>query len=154
MASQYRYKGACLCGAVQVRLTSTPLLTLACHCDGCQKFSAGAFTLTAMFPKQNFSCSGAVEIGGLRSEGRAHFFCAACKVFVYSELSGAPDRVNVRTSILENGASLEPFVEVMTDEKLPWVYVPAVHSFSKFPKSVDVLHALMDEYSKHQSVTE
>ncbi|MGR3676887.1 MAG: GFA family protein [Paracoccaceae bacterium] len=41
-------KGRCLCGSVQIELTSMPLLTLACHCKGCQKCSA-----SALFPDRH-----------------------------------------------------------------------------------------------------
>ncbi|MEJ1993112.1 MAG: hypothetical protein P8X50_15870, partial [Maritimibacter sp.] len=44
-------------------------------------------------------------------------------------------------------ASFAPFVELMTDEKMPWAHVPAVHSYSRYPESLDELQALMDDYA-------
>lgn len=32
-----------------------PILTMACHCRGCQRMSASAFSLTAMFPNSDFA---------------------------------------------------------------------------------------------------
>jgi hypothetical protein len=77
-------KGRCLCGSVQIELTSMPLLTLACHCKGCQKFSASDYSLTAMFPTHDFSVSGELVLGGLKSDAQEHYFCASCMCFVYS----------------------------------------------------------------------
>lgn len=142
------YEGACLCGSVQVRVTALPLLTVACHCRDCQKLSASAYTLTTMFPVDAVSCTGALVRGGLRSDGRAHYFCKSCLNIVYSQLGHAPERINLRTSILKQAALFEPFVEVMTDEKMPWAQVPAVHSYAQVPASRDEVQSLMDAYSE------
>ncbi len=42
------YTGSCFCGAVQLRVTGTPVAMGYCHCASCRKWSAGpvnAFTL-------------------------------------------------------------------------------------------------------------
>ncbi len=141
------FEGSCLCGAVSVRVTAPPLLTLACHCRDCQKFSASAYSLTTMFPAEAFSCTGALIMGGLGSGGGKHYFCKSCLNFIYSQIAGAEQRINLRTSILDKAASFEPLVEVMTDEKMPWAHVPAKHSFARYPESLDALQALMDDYA-------
>jgi len=142
------YHGACLCGSVQVTVTAVPLLTLACHCRGCQKFSASAYSLTTMFPSDAFEHSGTLLKGGLGAAGRTHYFCQSCLNFIFSRIDGADHRINLRTSVLDKAASFAPFVEVMTDEKMPWARVPAVHSFAQYPKSPDALQALMDAYAE------
>lgn len=141
-------KGACLCGAVQVHVTASPLLTLACHCRDCQKLTASAYSLTTMFPNDGFSYTGKLIKGGLGSSERAHYFCKSCLNFVFSQIGGADQRINLRTSVLDKAASFTPFVELMTDEKLPWAIVPAVHSFAQYPESLKELQALMDAYSE------
>ncbi len=140
--------GACLCGAAQVRVTAHPLLTVACHCRDCQKLTASAFSLTAMIPEHGFSCTGEVIRGGLGEPTRAHWFCKSCLGFVFSRVAWAPHRVNLRSSLLEEGASLAPFIEVMTEQKLPWAQVDVVHSFARTPSSVAELDALMAAYAK------
>ncbi|WP_369410572.1 GFA family protein [Parasedimentitalea denitrificans] len=141
------FAGSCLCGSVQVSITAPPLLTLACHCRDCQKLCASAYSLTAMFPIDSFSCIGELIKGGLGSEGREHYFCKSCLNFVFSKI-GAAQRINLRTSVLDDAASFEPFVEIMTDKKMPWVNIPAAHSFAGFPETIEDLQALMDEYSQ------
>lgn len=139
-------KGACLCGAVEITATAPPLLTLACHCRGCQKLCASAFSLTTMFPRDAVTYSGELIKGGLGTPGRAHYFCKSCLNFVFSQLDGAEYRINLRTSVLDQAALFEPFVEVMTKEKMPWVNLPAVHSYAKYPTSLEELQALMNAY--------
>lgn len=140
-------KGSCLCGAVQVTVTAPPLLTVACHCNDCQKFTASAFSMTTMVPKDAFVSSGELITGGLGTPGRKHFYCASCLTFVYSEIEGA-GRINLRTSILDKAAEFPPFVEVMTDQKLPWAEVPVAHSFAGAPANLEELQALMRAYSE------
>lgn len=84
--------------------------------------------------------------GGLGSEQRSHYFCKSCLNFVYSQILGADGRINVRTALLEEFESLPPFVEVMTDDKLPWAQVFAVHHYARFPQTGAELLALMDAY--------
>ncbi|GHE00541.1 aldehyde-activating protein [Defluviimonas sp. 20V17] len=142
------FEGACLCGAVRVRVTAPPLLTLACHCRDCQKLTASAYSLTTMFPMDGFFLTGEVIRGGLCSHGRRHFFCKSCLNFIFSEITGADQRVNLRTSVLENAAAFTPFVELMTEDKMPWAQVPAAFSFARFPQTAEDLQALMDAYAK------
>jgi hypothetical protein len=133
---------------VNVQITAPPMLTLACHCRDCQKLTASAYSLTTMFPEAGFSCKGELIKGGLGGSGRVHYFCKSCLNFIYSEIGERSQRINLRTSVLDDAALFEPFVELMTDEKMPWAKVPAAHSFSSYPESLEELRALMDEYSK------
>ncbi|MEP5759911.1 MAG: GFA family protein [Litoreibacter sp.] len=140
------FEGSCLCCSVQVRITASPLLTFACHCRDCQKLTASAFSLTTMFPSDSFSYTGDLFKGGRQSSGRDHYFCKSCGNFIYSQIDDADQRINLRTSILNGAASFEPFVELMTKEKIPWATVPAKHSYQQSPDSPEDLQALMDEY--------
>lgn len=142
------FQGACLCGSVQVVVTAPPMLTLACHCRDCQKLCASAFSLTTMFPKDSFSYSGAMTRGGHGLDGRAHYFCKKCMNFIYSQIGEATQRINLRTSILDNAEVFEPFVELMTDEKMPWAAPLAAHSFKRFPTTPEELQSLIDAYSR------
>lgn len=145
------FKGSCLCGSVQVTLTAMPLLTVACHCNDCQELSASDYCLTTMVPTRDFSVPGKTAIGGLRSPGREHFFCASCLCFVYSRVNGGQERINLRTSILDDATHFPPFVELMTDFKRPWANTQALRSFGRFPETVDELTVLLADYADHNT---
>ena len=102
-----------------------------------------------MFPSDGFSFTGELIKGGLGTGGRMHFFCKSCLNFIYTQIEGAEHRVNLRTSVLNDAAAFDPFIEVMTEEKMPWVNVPVVHSFARYPDSLDHLQSLMDAYAIH-----
>lgn len=142
------YKGSCLCGAVQVRVTAPPLLSVICHCRDCQKLTASDYSLTVMFPEDHFSCTGDLRIGGLGSGVRKHYFCKSCLSFIYSRVGAASGRINLRTSVLDAAAAFEPFLEVMTDEKRPWVELDLPRSFAGYPQNLEELQALMDAYAQ------
>ncbi len=144
-------EGACLCGAVRVRITQPPLLTLACHCRDCQKLSASAYSLAAIFPAEGVTVTGDLIPGGLQSPERAHRFCARCLTLILTRIKGAEARVTLRVSLLEDLGWFTPFVELMTDEKLPWAHVPATHSFARHPSSAAVLDALLADFCEHSA---
>ena len=68
-------KGSCRCGRVQFSVNAVPLITMACHCTGCQKMTASAFSLSTLYFAKDFSVEvGEPVIGGLHG-GTRHFFC-------------------------------------------------------------------------------
>ncbi|AUQ58066.1 hypothetical protein PhaeoP30_01140 [Phaeobacter inhibens] len=140
--------GACLCGAVQLHVTAFPLLTLACHCRDCQKLAASAYSLTVMFPAEAVTATGELVLGGKHSEARKHYYCPTCLSFVLSRLKAAPERVNLRASLLDDLTWFTPLVEIMTEDKQPWATVPASHSYARFPTTAEELADLMDDYAQ------
>ena len=58
--------GSCRCGRVKLRITKPPMITMACHCTGCQKMSSSAYSLSAAIPTEGFEVTeGEPVIGGL-----------------------------------------------------------------------------------------
>jgi hypothetical protein len=126
------WEGGCLCGGVRFVVTAAPLLSTACHCAGCQKLTASAFSLSLSLPASGFELTrGEPVVGGLHREHR-QFYCPHCKNWMFTRLHGI-EVVNVRATMLDDHHWVVPFVEVFTAEKLPWATTPAVHSFAAQP---------------------
>jgi len=126
-------EGGCRCGQVRFRIDAAPLVTMACHCKGCQRMTASAFSLSALVSAQAFTVtSGEPVIGGLHGATR-HFFCPYCMSWMFTRPEGADWLVNVRAPLLDDAAWVSPFMETCTSEKLAWVSTPAVYSFEGFP---------------------
>ncbi|NVK58945.1 MAG: GFA family protein [Rhodobacteraceae bacterium] len=139
--------GTCRCGALRMEITAPPLATAACHCRGCQKMSASAFSLTAMIPAQAFSVvSGELIKGGIKGPMCDHFFCPGCLTWVFTRIPGMDGFVNVRSVMFDVPAWTDPFIETMCAEKLAWASTPARHSYEGFPPPED-LEPLMREYA-------
>lgn len=139
--------GHCRCGATEIEVTAPPLLTAACHCRGCQKMSASAFSLTAMFPAQAFRVvRGEPVAGGAKGDELTHFCCPACLTWMFTRITGVEDFVNVRPTMFEDASWFRPYIETWTDARLPCVQVETVHSYPQFPE-MDEFGALLEAYA-------
>ena len=126
--------GGCRCGRVRLRVSAPPLLTMACHCTGCQRMSSSAFSLTAAIPSDGFAVmQGEPVIGGLHGDDAHHYFCGYCMSWMFTKPEQLDWFVNLRPTMLDEPRWFSPFVETYISEKLPWATTPAVHSFEKFP---------------------
>jgi hypothetical protein len=127
------WEGQCRCGRVTIRISAPPMLTMACHCTGCQKMSSSAFSLSVAIPAAGFAVTqGEPVIGGLHGPNK-HYFCPYCMSWMFTRPEGMDWFVNVRSTMLPDPARLAPFVETYTDEKLPFAQTGAVHSFGTLP---------------------
>ncbi len=118
-------------------MTAPPLLTMACHCTGCQRMSASAFSLSMAIPVGGFAVTeGEPVIGGLHGDAH-HFFCDWCKSWMFTRMEGLDDFVNLRVPVLDAPGWVAPFVETYTSEKFSWAETGARHSFPKFPAMED-----------------
>ena len=130
---QLPWYGQCRCGQTRFRVDAPPLLTMACHCTGCQRMSASAFSLSVAVPAAGFTLTaGEPIIGGLHGATR-HFFCPHCLSWMFTRPDVAPHLVNVRAMMLERHGWFKPFMETWTREKLPWATTGAVKSYETVP---------------------
>jgi len=128
------WEGGCRCGKVRLRVTLPPLISMACHCTGCQRMSSSAFSLSLAVPTAGFHIlSGETVVGGLHGASK-HMFCGYCMTWMYTHPEGLDFFVNLRPTMLDDCSWYVPFIETYTDEKLPWATTPAVHSFAKVPE--------------------
>lgn len=128
------WTGGCRCGQVRFAVTAGPLITMACHCVGCQKMTASAFSLSALFPAEAFAVTaGEPVIGGLHGDDVRHFCCPHCMSWVFTRPAAIPQFVNVRATLFDEVEGLEPYVETCVSEKLVWATTPAVERFDGFP---------------------
>ena len=130
-------QGACRCGRVRFVARGKPLLTMACHCTGCQKMTASAFSVSSLYPSGAFEVAeGEPVIGGMHASPR-HFFCPHCMSWLFTRLVETDAFVNVRATMLDGAAAFRPFIETYTCEMLPWATTGAVRSFERFPAAED-----------------
>jgi hypothetical protein len=142
------WEGGCRCDSVRVRVTTPPLITGACHCVGCQKMSASAFSLSVTIPADGFEViAGDVEIGGLHGPQIRHHHCRRCKSWVFTRVGGMDWFVNLRATMLDDHAWFTPYMEVWTSEALPWAKTGAVRSYATAPAMEDY-EGLMADFAR------
>jgi hypothetical protein len=131
-------EGGCRCGRVRFRLSEQPWLEAACHCRGCQRMTASAFSTTLVVPEGGFAVfAGEPVIGGLHGDVADHHHCDWCKSWVFTRPRAAMGFVNVRATLLDDPYWFAPWLETQTAEKLPWAATGAGRSFERFPALED-----------------
>lgn len=140
------WTGHCRCERVMLRISAAPIMSSACHCTGCQRMTASAFSLTVMIPTSGFEVKGDVVVGGLHGASK-HMFCSHCLTWMFTRPEGVDAFVNVRPTMLDERRWFEPFIETYTREKLPWASTPARHSFETFPE-LSQYEPLMREFAQ------
>ena len=139
------WMGGCRCGQVRVKVSAPPLMTMACHCTGCQKMSASAYSLSAAIPSEGFEVTqGEPVIGGLHGTSR-HYFCPHCMSWMFTRPEGVDFFVNLRPTMLDDTSWFTPFIETFTSEKLPWAATGAPHSYETFPP-YEAFDGLIQDY--------
>jgi hypothetical protein len=150
-AMNFPIDGGCRCDRVRIRAKSAPLITMACHCNGCQRMSSSAFSLSAMFLTDAFEVTkGEPVIGGLHAPDLPHYFCGYCMTWMFTRPTQVPHIVNVRATLFDDHAWFAPFVESYTKTKLPWAVTGAAHSFEEFPP-MESYEGLMKAFYEQQA---
>ena len=127
------WEGGCRCNQLRIRMTSAPLISAICHCNGCQKMSSSAFSLTLIFPKDALEIlSGEPVRGGIHGPDLRHMFCDHCKTWMFTHVDDF-GITNVRATMLDAYDWFVPYLETHRSTKLPWVESPAIQSFEAFP---------------------
>jgi hypothetical protein len=141
-------EGGCRCGKLRFRISAPPMLTMACHCTGCQKMSASAYSLSVAVPSDGFEViQGEPVIGGLHGDQSRHHHCDWCKSWVFTRLPPELGFVNVRATMLDDTQGFAPFVETYRSEAFPWAATSAKHSYDAFPDMADY-PTLLAEYAR------
>ena len=141
-----RQEGHCRCGAVRFAVSGRPILTFACHCTGCQRMSASAFSLSSLYTADRFEqLSGATELGGLKG-GTQHSFCSSCLSWLWTVPEGMDDYVNIRSTMLKAPSRHRPYIDCWLTEGLSWASSGACKGYDKVPGPQE-FEALAAEYA-------
>jgi hypothetical protein len=148
---KFPMEGGCRCERVRFRVVAAPLITTACHCNGCQRMSSSAFSLTAILLARSFEVTqGEPVLGGLHGPDTHHFFCAHCMTWMFTRPESMPHLVNVRPTLLDDHAWFAPFMETFTKTRLPWAVTGALHSFEAVPP-MEAFPDLLKAFATHIS---
>jgi len=138
----------CRCERVRMTISAPPLMTMACHCRGCQRMTASAYSLSVAVPVEGFAVTeGEPVLGGLQGADR-HHHCPFCKSWLFTRPEGLDFMVNVRASMLDDPSWFEPYVETSRAEGFVWAVTGAKHSFAGIPEA-EAFEPLVAEYAQH-----
>lgn len=128
------WRAHCRCERIELLVTVPPMLTMACHCAGCQRLTASAYSLSLAFPRAGVEIvKGEPVLGGLQGPSH-HFYCGFCKSWMFTHPAGMDELCNVRATMLDDHGWVAPFVETSTAEGFAWAKTGAAHSFATMPE--------------------
>jgi hypothetical protein len=141
------WQGGCLCGQLRFEIGAPPLVTMACHCRGCQRLTASAYSLSMAIPADGFRLlAGEPVLGGLHGPHR-QYYCPHCLSWTFTRPENLDWFVNVRATLLDDAGWFEPYIEVAAAQALPWAHTPAPHRFDGFPE-LDAYAQLVEGYAR------
>jgi hypothetical protein len=132
-----RIDGGCWCGKARYTADAEPTFVAVCHCRACQKASGSAFAVIVALPANALTVTGEVgthdSVGG-SGKGKHHHFCPSCGSPVFSTVDAIPDMRMIRSGTLDDAEWVKPAMEIMCDEKQPWVALSGeLKSFAGMP---------------------
>jgi len=126
------FGGGCTCGVIRYRMESAPLIVHCCHCHWCQRETGTSFALNAVIEADRVTLlqgqPEAVLTPSNSGKGQTIWRCPACHIAVWSNYSGAGDKLCfVRVGTLDEAHRLPPDIHIFTASKQPWVVIPDDH---------------------------
>jgi len=116
------FTGSCLCGSVNYKSNSDPLVIQNCHCDQCRK-ATGSVYLTNLFIKEkNFEITGEVNnYTHLSDAGNnmTKYFCPNCGSQVFGKNSGRPGIITIRAGTVNEKDIIKPIRNLFLKSKVP-----------------------------------
>ncbi len=140
-------EGGCRCGAVRFRITKVPLLTMACHCRGCQRMTGSAFSLSLAIPDDGFEILQGETVAGGADKAFGHRFCPTCLSWVWTKHPMMEGFLNLRSTMLDEPGWVRPYVETCRSEGLAFVDTGALRSFPGFPPP-EAYQELISDYAE------
>ncbi len=129
--------GGCSCARVRYRIVEEPIAFYACHCTECQRETGVSFGLTMLFRASALEhLSGEVrDVVATRPDGRTRraSLCIDCGVRVWAA-SSAPSVLRLAAGTLDEPQAWEPWGNMWTVRKHPWVALAPGPSFERQPE--------------------
>jgi hypothetical protein len=125
-----RRTGGCLCGKVRYRVPSIPLATVICHCRNCQRQAGSAFSIVAVFQRDQLELEGHLRVYEDRgSSGQKVFrqFCESCGSPILTDTERAREQgvIFIKAGTFDEVSDLEPTTHYWTRRAHRWLPLPA-----------------------------
>jgi hypothetical protein len=122
------FSGTCQCGEVRYVVDKEPIVTVACHCQDCQKLSASAFSITMLITEDSFDLvSGklkAFERPAELGDSALCYFCPSCGNRVYHENPQLPGFFRLKPGGLDDTSQILRQAHIWTSRAQPWYEFP------------------------------
>ncbi|KAL6709246.1 hypothetical protein ACN47E_001653 [Coniothyrium glycines] len=120
-------RGACHCEGVRWTAKLDNAEHVLCHCSTCQKLGGGPYSCNQIVPKEALKIiAGQENVGEYKYKGASGkfvhcYFCKICTSHIYHHQDVMPEKIIVRTLLLEGGESMPATAEIFGEGRLAWV---------------------------------
>ena len=116
------FTGSCLCGSVNYKSNSDPLVIQNCHCDQCRKATGSVYLTNLFIKEENFEITGEVNnYTHLSDAGNnmTKYFCPNCGSQVFGNNSGRPGIITIRAGTVNEKDIIKPIRNLFLKSKVP-----------------------------------
>lgn len=116
------FTGSCLCGSVNYKSDSDPLVIQNCHCDQCRKATGSVYLTNLFIKEENFEITGEVNnYTHLSDAGNnmTKYFCPNCGSQVFGKNSGRPGIITIRAGTVNEKDIIKPIRNLFLKSKVP-----------------------------------
>lgn len=116
------FTGSCLCGSVNYKSNSDPLVIQNCHCDQCRKATGSVYLTNLFIREENFEITGEVNnYTHLSDAGNnmTKYFCPNCGSQVFGKNSGRPGIITIRAGTVNEKDIIKPIRNLFLKSKVP-----------------------------------
>jgi hypothetical protein len=120
-------RGMCHCESIHWTAKLENAEHVLCHCSTCQKLGGGPYSCNQIIPKEELQIiSGEENIRQYRYKGASGkfvrcYFCKICTSHIYHHQDVMPEKIIVRTLLLEGGENMPATAEIFGEGRLAWV---------------------------------
>jgi len=119
--------GGCLCGQVRFTATGEPEIVGICYCKDCQRQTASAFSIMAVFDQSAITMEGKLSsfttIGEFGRPVRRGF-CPDCGSGVVNEADFFQGKRLVKCGVFDDTTWVKPILNLYCDSAQSWQVVP------------------------------
>ena len=116
------FTGSCLCGSVNYKSNTNPLVIQNCHCDQCRKATGSVYLTNLFIREENFEITGEVNnYTHLSDAGNnmTKYFCPNCGSQVFGKNSGRPGIITIRAGTVNEKDIIKPIRNLFLKSKVP-----------------------------------
>ncbi|KAK4543188.1 hypothetical protein LTR36_005738 [Oleoguttula mirabilis] len=119
------HRGSCHCGALEWTAKLETAEHILCHCQTCQKLGGGPYSCNQIIPKDDLKITKGepacyIYTGASGKKVRC-YFCATCTSHVYHHQEAMPEKIIVRTLLLDGARDMPATGEIFAEGRLGWV---------------------------------
>ena len=118
--------GHCLCGKVSYAADTEPVMTVACHCEHCQRQTGTAFSIIVGVPETSLKFANDDTLKTYKDKGESgnavyRRFCSNCGSPIVTSVETVPGVAWIKAGTLNDKSWLHPVSHIWCDSAQAWL---------------------------------